>query len=150
MDHDKLDAEVQRLQDILSEITDPACERYMTIAKRLSELAKLRNDFDEVCDKQLERQDRLDLEREKLLKEIDLKIKEIELKMELERMKIKENSMDVAARRRAEKNLAFWDMAKIVLHFIGSGVLIYYTGQTEQNVILGAHKWSLIPKIFKT
>lgn len=146
MDHDKLIEEVQRLQEWLNE-NDPTTENYAHVEERLIKLVKLGIEFDEACDKQLERQDRLDLERDKTMRELDLKEKEIELKNGIEAMRIEDNSVDAANRRRVEKRQAYWDLIKTGLQIGGSAVLIVLTGLTEQHVILGQHKWSLIPKI---
>ena len=58
MDHEKLVEEVQRLQDWLAQ-HDPASEDYETVLGRLIKLTKIGIEFDEACDKQCERQDKL-------------------------------------------------------------------------------------------
>ena len=146
MDREKLAKEIQRLQDILAGM-EPDSEPYMTIARRLSEYVKTMMEYDEACDKQCERQDKLDLERERLTKEFELKVKELELKCSIETKKAEDSKVEATARRRAEKRQALWDIIKILLQIVGSAALIIVTGKTEQSVILGQHKWSLIPKV---
>ena len=79
MDHDKLNEEVQRLQDWLSthDETDP---NYDSVLARLTKLTDTGMKYDELCDKQLERQDRLELDRSKQAKEFELKAEELEFK----------------------------------------------------------------------
>lgn len=145
MDHDMLIEEVQKLQKWLEE-HDPTHENYAMVEDRLIKLVKLGIEYDEACDKQLDRQNRLDLDREKQEREFDLKEKDIELKNGLEAMKLDNGSEEAANRRKLEKRQAWWDLIKIGLQFGCSAALIVVTGHLEQNVILGQHKWSLIPK----
>lgn len=145
MDHDKLVTIIQKLQDWLTEHT-PTDDGYSQVEELLIKLVKLEIDFNEACDKQLERQNKFELERDKSNRELDLKEKEIELKNGIEAMKLEDNSNDTKNRRRMEKYQAGWDIAKIVLQGACTGLLIVLTGVTEQQVILGQHKWSLIPK----
>ena len=146
MDHDKLVTELNRLQDMISN-TDPTSEEYARIEERMIRLAKLCIELDEACDKQLERQDRLEVDRLKVERELDLREKEIELKNDLEVMKANDGVANDAARRRAEKRQAWWELIKIGLQVSGSAALILITGNVEQNAILGHNKWSLIPKV---
>ena len=160
MDHDKQVAEIENLQNLLNKITDKDSEQYLSLAKRLADQVRLLMEFDEQCDKQNERQNKLDFEqrkfdkelefdREKFLKELELKTKELELKMELEKWKLSEGCAEADARRKAEKRQALWDIIKILLQILGSAALIVITGKIEQNVILGQHKWSWIQKLMK-
>lgn len=145
MDYDKLKQEIQRLQELLGTL-DPVSEEYAKVRDELIRLAKLEMEFNETCDKEIERSARVDIERDRNEKEFELKNKEIELKNEMEAKRLDDNAADFAARRRAEKRQALWDLIKIGLQFGGSAALIIITGHTEQAVILGQHKWSLIPK----
>ena len=145
MDHDKLVEELTRLQNLLNTL-EPTSEEYSVVADRMVKLAKLGIELDDACDKQLERQDKLDLERYKIDKEFEFKEKELELKNGIEAMKIEDNAADAAERRRTEKRQALWELIKIALQLGGSAALICVTGKIEQGVILGHNKWSLIPK----
>ena len=166
MDRDKLVKEIEKLQELLSKIEDKDGEKYLILAKRLSEHIKMLMEFDETCDKQNERLNKYnfeqkkfdknleferekfekekELEREKFANELELKRKELEAKMEFERYKYNENTKESAARRKAEKRQAIWDIIKLLVQIIGSGILIAFTGKIEQTVILGQHKWSWI------
>ena len=145
MDHDKLVEEVQRLQNWLAE-HEPTDENYGVVLDRLGKLSRLGIEFDEACDKQLERQDKLELERDRIDRELDLKEKEIELKNTLEMDKVEDNLAEAAARRRIEKRQAWGELIKIVLSTTCSAALIIVTGKIEQHAILGQHQWALIPK----
>ena len=145
MDHDKLVEELTRLQNLLNTL-EPTSEEYMAVEDRMVKLAKLVIELDDACDKQLERQDKLDLERYKIDKEFEFKDKELELKNGIEAMKIEDNAVDAAERRKVEKHQAYRELIKIGLQFAGSIAMIVVTGKIEQGVILGHNKWSLIPK----
>lgn len=160
MDRDMLSKEIQKLQKKLED-TKPESEEYSIVKNYLASLWKLAQDFDEACDKQNERQSKIDLEKLRLKQEYDLRIKEYELKMkeleirekeieaknQLEKDKIMETAIEAEERRKAEKKAALWDLIKMGAQALFIGGLIGFTGHCEQNVILGAHKWSLIPKI---
>ena len=153
MDHDKLVEEVQRLQNWLSD-HDPSDEKYEVILGRLIKLTKLGIEFDEACDKQLERQDKLEIETNKSSKEIELrerelnlKEQELKLKNRLDSLRAEETANEMLARRKAEKRQAVWDLIKIALSTACSASLIVMTGKVEQQAILGQHQWSLIPKV---
>lgn len=146
MDRDLLAQEIQKLQKWLNE-HDATEDNYQIVEDRMIKLAKLCFELDESCDKQNDRQNKSDLEKYKMDQEFELKLKEIELKYHLENSKIENDSKEYAARRRAEKRQALWDLIKIGLQVGGSAALIIITGNLEQNVIIGQHKWSLIPKI---
>ena len=146
MDRDLLAQEIQKLLKWLNE-HEATEENYAIVEDRLIKLAKLCIELDDSCDKQNDRQNKADLEKYKMDQEFELKLKEIELKYHLENSKVENDSKEYAARRRAEKRQAWWDLIKIGLQVGGSAALIIITGNLEQNVIIGQHKWSLIPKI---
>ena len=123
IDRDKLDKEGDRLQDWLS-VHDPASEEYSFVQKRLTELVRLSLEVDEAHDKEIERHDKFELEVDKL-------------KLEAEESR---------RRRRSEIREVLWDLTKMGFSTAMSFLLILGTGHIEQNVILGQHKWSLIPK----
>ena len=80
MDYDKLNQEILRLQDLLAKYEDPADEGYMALLKVFNNYTKMKMEYDEACDKQCERQNKLDLEHRRLAQEFELKVKEFELK----------------------------------------------------------------------
>ena len=123
IDCDKLDKEGDRLQDWLG-THDPASEDYQFVQKRLIDLVKLSLEVDEAHVKEVERHDKFELEIDKLKLEAD----------ETER------------RRRAEIREILWELVKMGFSTAMTFMLILGTGHIEQNVILGQHKWSLIPK----
>lgn len=123
IDRDKLDKEGDRLQDWLC-AHDPATEEYSFVQKRLTELVKLSLEIEEAHDKGIERHERMDLEYNKVKLDAD----------ELQR------------KRRAEIREILWDLTKMGFSTAMTFLLILGTGHIEQNVILGQHKWSLIPK----
>lgn len=123
IDRDKLDKEGDRLQDWLS-AHDPASEEYSFVQKRLTELVRLSLEVDEAHDKEIERHDKFELEVDKLKLEAD----------------------ETQRRRRSEIREVLWDLTKMGFSTAMSFLLILGTGHIEQNVILGQHKWSLIPK----
>ena len=146
MDRDLLAQEIQKLLKWLNE-HEATEENYAIVEDRLIKLAKLCIELDDSCDKQNDRQNRSDLDKYKIDKEFELKLQEIKLKYDLENSKVENDSKEYAARRKAEKRQAWWDLIKIGLQVGGSAALIIITGNLEQNVIIGHHKWSLIPKI---
>ena len=148
MDNDKIVSMIQKLQGMLDAI-DPTEAKYSIILDMLTKCQKLKSENDEACDKQNERQNKLDLEKLRLEKEVELKLKELELRYALEEKKVKADSEEAARRRRAEKRNAIWDIIKLLVQIIGSAALIAFTGKIEQSVIIGNHKWSLLQKIFK-
>lgn len=148
MDNEKIVSVIQKLQGML-ETGDPTDAKFSVILEMLTKCQKLKSENDENCDRQNERQNKLDLEKLRLEKEIELKLKELELKYALEEKKVKADSEEAARRRRAEKRNAIWDIIKLLVQIIGSAALIAFTGKIEQSVIIGNHKWSLLQKIFK-
>lgn len=152
MDHDKLVEEMQRLQNTLAEL-DTTSDAYDVVLGRLAKLNKIGIEFDEACDKQCERQIKLQNEEDNSSKEYDLKVREldirereIEQKAVIEAQKIDENAAEFAARRRIEKWQAIWDLVKMGLATGCTAALIVFTGRTEQHAILGQHQWSLLTK----
>lgn len=123
IDRDKLDKEGDRLQDWLS-AHDPASEEYSFVQKRLTELVRLSLEVDDAHNKEIERHDKFELEVDKLKLEAD----------------------ETQRRRRSEIREVLWDLTKMGFSTAMSFLLILGTGHIEQNVILGQHKWSLIPK----
>lgn len=123
IDRDKLDKEGDRLQDWLS-AHDPATEEYSFVQKRLTELVRLGLEIEDAHDKGVERQEKMDLEYNKVKLDAD----------ELQR------------KRRSEIREILWDLTKMGFSTAMTFLLILGTGHIEQNVILGQHKWSLIPK----
>ena len=123
IDRDKLDKEGDRLQDWLS-AHDPASEEYSFVQKRLTELVRLSLEVDDAHNKEIERHDKFELEVDKLKLEAD----------------------ETQRKRRSEIRELLWDLTKMGFSTAMSFLLIIGTGHIEQNVILGQHKWSLIPK----
>lgn len=123
IDRDKLDKEGDRLQDWLN-AHDPASEEYSFVQKRLTELVRLSLEVDDAHNKEIERHDKFELEVDKLKLEAD----------------------ETQRRRRSEIREVLWDLTKMGFSTAMSFLLILGTGHIEQNVILGQHKWSLIPK----
>ena len=148
MDNDKITAEINKIQGML-EKCDPVEERYGILLGILARLVKMKSDNDEACDKQNERQNKFDLERERLMKELELKTKELELKYGIEAKKLEKDNGEAANRRREERRHAIWDIIKILAQIIGSIAVIIVTGKVEENVLIGNHKWSVIQKLFK-
>ena len=146
MDHEMLVKELQRLQNWLN-THDPTTSEYFDVEERFVKLARLSMEFDEMCDKQLERQDKLELEHQRMEREFEIKEKDLEFKNELEVKKREDISDEADVRRRIERRQAWWDLIKIGLQIGGSAALIIITGNIEQNAILGHNKWSLIPKV---
>ena len=159
MDRDMLGKEILKLQKKLENL-EPETEAYSIVKNYLASQWKLAQDFDEACDKQNERQSRLDYENLRLkqdyelkmreyeirMKELEIREKEIESKNQLEKDKIMEAAMEADERRKAEKKAAIWELVKIGFQGVCIGTLIRVTGRTEESVIIGGHKWSLIPK----
>lgn len=148
MDNDKITAEINKIQGML-EKCDPVEEHYSILLGILARLVKMKSDNDEACDKQNERQNKFDLERERLMKELELKTKELELKYGIEAKKLEKDNGEAANRRREERRHAIWDIIKILAQIIGSIAVIIVTGKVEENVLIGNHKWSVIQKLFK-
>lgn len=148
MDNDKITAEINKIQGML-EKCDPVEERYGILLGILARLVKMKSDNDEACDKQNERQNKFDLERERLFKELELKTKELELKYGIEAKKLEKDNGEAVNRRREERRHAIWDIIKILAQIIGSIAVIIVTGKVEENVLIGNHKWSVIQKLFK-
>lgn len=123
IDQEKLVEELDRLQDWLSK-HEPNSDEYATVVKRLAELLKLGIDDEKAHDDQIERHDKFELEEDKL----------------------KLNRIEADEKRMAEKRQAWFELIKIGLSTMSTLALIVATGHIEQNVILGQHKWSLIPK----
>lgn len=123
IDRDKLDKEGDKLQDWLS-AHDPASEEYSFVQKRFIDLVRLSLEVEDAHDKGIERHDKFELELDKL-------------KLEAE---------ETQRRRHAEIRAILWDLTKMGFSTAMSFLLILGTGHIEQNVILGQHKWSLIPK----
>ena len=123
IDKDKLAEEIERLQEWLGE-NDPETKEYEAVSKRLTELVKLGMDVEKAHDDQIERHDRVSLEEDKL----------------------RLNQIEADEKRRAEKRQAWFELIKIGISTASTLALIVATGHIEQNVILGQHKWSLIPK----
>ena len=145
MDYDKLNVSIQKLQKMMDEC-DPMSEKFGILLGLFTKLVKLKAENDDACDKQNERQDKLDLDRQRLEKEFELKMKELELKYGIEEKKIEKDSTEAANRRRAERRQAIWDIIKLLAQILGSAALIAFTGKIEQGVIIGQHKWSVIPR----
>ena len=148
MDNDKLIAEITKLQGMLDKC-DPTEEKYGILLGILTRLVKMKADNDEACDKQNERQDKLDLDRERLEKEFEFKMKELERKYEIEEKKVEKDSAEAVNRRREERRHAIWDIIKILAQMIGALAVIIVTGKIEESVLIGGHKWSVIQKVLK-
>lgn len=145
MDHDELRKEIQRIQHKLATL-DPETKEYSIVEERLIILAKLEMDFNESCDKQLERQNEHELKKERMDREFDLKEKEIEQRHDVDVQKLNDAAEEAFNRRKAEKRQAWWDLGKLgVSGFITAG-LILVTKKAEEAVIFGQHVWSFIPK----
>lgn len=162
MDREKLTKEIDRCLDWLAshEVTH---QDYDAVSNRYSKLTKLLMEYDEFSDKLNERQDKLDIEKDKIKgerdlkdkdlelksRELDLKEKELELKNNVDNQKIQNDAEEAKARRKHEKRQAVWEIIKIGVSTVATGVLIICTGKAEEAAILGQHKWSLIPKVLK-
>lgn len=174
MDHDELRKEIQRLQQKLATL-DPETKEYSIVKEQLITLAKLEMDFNESCDKQLERQNEFELKKERMDREFalkekelnnqreldirkmddaseksdrefDLKEKEIEQRHDVDVKKLDDAAEEAFNRRRAEKKQAWWDLAKLGASGLITAGLILVTKKSEEAVIFGQHVWSLIPK----
>lgn len=164
MDRDAIVTMIKKLVIKLNNL-DPVkdAETFKRIEEDIIRLSRLCAEYDDMCDKQNERQAKLDIERDSLkfeqqkfekeieikLKEIDLKIKELEFKDKIESKKVEQANEEAASRKKAAKAQAIWDLIKVLLQIVGTAGLIGFTGKLEQSVILGNHKWSLIQKAFK-
>lgn len=155
MDYEKMVEEALRLYQKAA-ATEPTDDNYEKILGLCLKQVKAIIDYNEACDKQNERQERLDMEKEKnqwdyeiRMKELELKLEELVMKREIEQNRIDENEREAVERRRAEKRQAKWELLKIVLQIIGCAVCVVVTGKIEQNVIIGQHKWGWIPKLGK-
>ena len=164
--HDRLVQEATRALDKLGNV-EPTDAKFALVEENAIKLVEAEIKHSEAADRQNERQDKLELERDKMdnefklksremdirekelelrNKELDLRAKELDAKERMEYQKVAEANADMAARRRAEKKQAWWELIKIPLTAICSGALIVVTGRVEQHAILGQHQWSLIPK----
>lgn len=123
IDQDKLAEEIERLQGWLAS-HDPASEQYAFVQGNLSKLVKLSLEVKEAHDSEIERHDR------NLIEEDKLRLQRIEDER----------------RRHSEIRQILWDLVKMGFSTAMSFLLILGTGHIEQNVILGQHKWALIPK----
>jgi len=149
MDRDKLGKEIERLQDVLRNL-DPNDEVYGSVVERIIKLTKLQMEYDELCDKQIDRQNRFELDQEKSNEQIELEKEKLEMSIRLEEKKFEKDLMDVARQRKITRWQAIWDLVKILLTTGCTVALIVVTGRIEQSAILGQHQWSLIPKLFKS
>ena len=123
MDRDKVDQELERLQNLLS-TKDPSSEEYSLILKQVIAWTKLALEVDKAHDDNIERHDKYMLEVDKY-------------KLDIEQ----------AARRKREALLqVLIDIAKIGFSTLMTVVTILVTGRIESSVIIGQHKWSLIQK----
>ena len=174
MDHDELRKEIQRLQLKLATL-DPETKEYSMVKEQLIALAKLEMDFNESCDKQLERQNEHELKKERMdrefalkekelnnqheldirklddasekaEREFDLKEKEIEQRHDVDVQKLNDAAEEAFNRRKAEKRQAMWDLGKLVISGAITAGLILVTKKAEEAVIFGQHVWSFIPK----
>lgn len=164
MDREELVKRINKMIGILNTLNPvDNAEDFETVREDIIKLSKLLAEYDENCDKQLERQEKLDIEKERLkleqlriekefeikFKELELRIEEAKFKSEIESMKVEQADEEAAARKKAAKWQAIWDLIKIAAQIAGTALLIGLTGKLEQSVILGNHKWSLIQKFFK-
>lgn len=145
MDHDELRKEIKRLQTKAATL-DPASKEYAIVSEQLVTMCKLEMEFNEVCDKQLQRQNEFELKKEQLDREFGLKKEQLDREFDLKEKEIEQRHEEAFNRRKAEKKQAWWDLAKLgVSGFITAG-LILVTKKSEEAVIFGQHVWSLIPK----
>jgi hypothetical protein len=75
MDRDKMAQEINRLQDVINGL-DPKTDDYKFVLESMTRLTKMMMEYDELCAKQIERDDRLELESDKTMKELDIRMKE--------------------------------------------------------------------------
>ena len=148
MDRDKLAKEIERLQDALANL-GPDKEQYRTVLECMIKSLKMQMEYDELCDKQIERQNKFELEKDRLYQEYELKKRELDWRIKMEEKKLKDEVDEAANRRHVEKRQVIWDLIKIGLTTGCTVLIIWFTGKIEQGAILGQHQWSLIPKLFK-
>ena len=149
MDRDKMAQEINRLQDVINGL-DPKTDDYKFVLESMTKLTKMMMEYDELCAKQIERDDRLELESDKTMKELDIRMKELEFKIRQEEKKFEDEIKEAARQRKVAVAKAVWDIVKIALTTGCTVLLIWFTGHVEQSAILGQHQWSLIPKLFKS
>ena len=149
MDRDKMAQEINRLQDVINGL-DPKTDDYKFVLESMTRLTKMMMEYDELCAKQIERDDKFELESEKTTKELDIRMKELEFKIRQEEKKLEDEIKEAARQRKVAVAKAVWDIVKIVLTTGCTVFLIWFTGHIEQSAILGQHQWSLIPKLFKS
>ena len=149
MDRDKMAQEINRLQDVINGL-DPKTDDYKFVLESMTRLTKMMMEYDELCAKQIERDDKFELESEKTTKELDIRMKELEFKIRQEEKKFEDEIKEAARQRKVTVAKAVWDIAKIALTTGCTVLLIWFTGHVEQSAILGQHQWSLIPKLFKS
>ena len=149
MDRDKMAQEINRLQDVINGL-DPKTDDYKFVLESMTRLTKMMMEYDELCAKQIERDDKFELESEKTTKELDIRMKELEFKIRQEEKKFEDEIKEAARQRKVAVAKAVWDIAKIALTTGCTVLLIWFTGHVEQSAILGQHQWSLIPKLFKS
>ena len=149
MDRDKLVEEIDRLQNVAKEL-NPTEEGHKAVLEAIIKLTKLQMEYDDLCAKQLDREDRFELEKDKTMEELELRMKELEFQIKMEEKKLDDEIKEAARQKRVAFVRAIWDIVKICLSTGCTLLLIWFTGHVEQSAILGQHQWSLIPKLFKS